>query len=85
MEEHVIQVTKWIKPLSELDEFKAFLENKGYSTDIKGKKNSKGRSIFCLFRNLSKEEQAEIKANKWILINNSLERNIIYGPRLKTK
>ena len=85
MEEHVVQVTKWIKPESELSEWNDYLVRKGYSTLVKSKKNSKGRSIFCLFRNLSKEEQAEIKANKWILINNSLERNIIYGPRLKTK
>jgi hypothetical protein len=85
MPEHVIQVTKWVKPEEALSNFKQFLEKKGYSTIIKSKKNTKGRSIFCLFRNLSEEEKQEINSNKWLLVNNSLERNVVYGPRLKTK
>jgi hypothetical protein len=84
MEKHVIQVTKWIKPESELSEWNDYLVRKGYSTLVKSKKNSKGKSIFCLFRNISEEETKEVKSNKWFITNNSLERNIVYGPRLKT-
>lgn len=83
MDDCIIQVTQWQKNESLLEKWIGYLSMKGYSLKVKKKINGEGRMVYGLFRNLNSEEIEEIKAKKYAIVRNSLERRMPNGRRVK--
>lgn len=83
MDDCIIQVTQWQKNESLLEKWIGYLSMKGYSLKVKKKLNGEGRMVYGLFRNLNNEEIEEIKAKKYAIVRNSLERRMPNGRRVK--
>jgi hypothetical protein len=78
-----VQVTKWIDTEVDIKTWNDFLKQKGYETDVRMSKSSDGKTLYCLYRNLTSEEKEGISQGTYKFKNNTIEKVYTKGRRIK--